>query len=118
MRGDLPKICLSALPSSEDPAARDNDGCFVCIVDVDFIIVKDYNVVCMDKLGDAEERVVINSWYDVFILCWVAHVVMEFVYVACLFHLAIGHGENLVQLSSCCDECVSVSVFFGSQRLK
>jgi hypothetical protein len=38
---------------------------------------------------------------------------MEFVYVACLFHLAVGHVENLVRLLSCCNESVSVSVFLG-----
>ena len=111
--GDLPYICLSASPSSEDCAARDDDGYFVCIIDVDFVLVKDCNVVCVGKLGDAEERFAFNSWYDVYVLCRVAHVMMEFVYVACLFHLTVRHAENLVQLSSCYNERISVSVFLG-----
>jgi hypothetical protein len=40
---------------------RDDNGCFVCIVDVDFVLVEDCDVVCIDELRDAEERVVFNS---------------------------------------------------------
>jgi hypothetical protein len=104
---------LSVCIASEDCAARDNNGCFVCIVDVDFVLVKDCNVVCVDELGDAEERVAFNSWYDVYVLCGVAHNVMEFFHVACLFHLAVGHAEDLVRLLSCYNESVPVSVFLG-----
>jgi hypothetical protein len=93
--GNSPLICLSALPSLEDCAVRDNDGCFVCVVDVDFVLVKDCNVVCIDKLGDAEERVAFNSWHNVYILCRVAYTVMEFVYVACLFHSPLGMQKIL-----------------------
>ncbi len=92
---------------------RANDGCLVCIVDVDLVLVKDCGVVCINELGDAEERVAFDSWYNVYVLCGVAHVVMEFVYVTCLFHLAIGYAEDLVQLSSCCGKSISVSVFLG-----
>ena len=52
---------MLALPSLEDSATRDDDFCFVGIVDVDFVLVKDCNVVCVRELWDAEERVALNS---------------------------------------------------------
>ena len=84
----------------EDCAARDDNCCFVGIVDVDFVFVKDCNVVCVDELGDAEERVAFDSWQDVHVFCRMAHVVMEFVHFACLLYLVVGHAEGLVQLLS------------------
>jgi hypothetical protein len=78
---------------------------FVGVVDVYFILVEDCNVVCINELGDAEERVVLNTWYDVHVLCGMAHVMLEFIHVVCLLHLAVGHAEGLVRLLSCCDKC-------------
>jgi hypothetical protein len=48
----------------------------------------------------------------VYILCWMAHVVLKYVHVACLLHFTIGHAEGLVRLASCRDECVSLPVSF------
>ncbi len=51
---------------------------------------------CADELGDAEEKVLFDSWHNTHILCGMAHVKMMFVYFACLLHLSIGHVEGLV----------------------
>ncbi len=91
---------------------RGDDFCFVGVVDVDFVLVKDRNVVWVRKLWDAEERVALNSRHDVYILCWMAHVVLKFVHVACLLHFTIKHAEGLVRLVSCCDKRVSLPVSF------
>ncbi len=89
---------------------RDDDFCFVGVVDVYFILVKDRNVVCIDELGDAEERVVLDIWYNVHVLCGMVHIMLEFIHVICLLHLAVWHAEGLVQLSSCCNKCFPCSV--------
>ena len=91
---------------------RDDDFCFVGIVDVDFILVRDCNVVCIRELWDAEERVALNSRHNVYILCWMVHVMLKFVHVACLLHFTIGHAEGLVRLASCCDKRISLPVSF------
>ncbi len=98
--------------SSEDCTTRDNDFCFVGIVDVDFVLVEDRNVVWVRELLDAEERVTLDSRHNVYILCWMAHVVLKFVHVACLLYFTIGHVEGLVRLASCHNERVSLPVSF------
>ncbi len=40
----------------------DKDRCFVGVVDVYIVLVKDRNVVCVDELWDAEERVMFDTW--------------------------------------------------------
>ncbi len=95
---------------------RDDDFCFVGVVDIDFILVKDGDVVCIHKLWDAEERVALDFWHDVYILCWMVHVMLKFVHVACLLHFTIGHVEGIVRLASCCNECVSLPVSFCPDR--
>ncbi len=60
------------------------------------VLLASCNVVCIDKLGDAEERVTLNTWYNVHVLCGMAHVMLEFVHVVCLLHLAGEHAEGLV----------------------
>ncbi len=75
---------------------RVDDFCFVGVVDVDFVLVKNCNVVCVHGLWDAEESVALNSRHDVHILCWMAHIMLEFVHVAGLLHFTIVHAEGLV----------------------
>ena len=74
--GSSPYICLFALPSSENLAPRDNNCCFVGVVDVDFIFVKNRNVVGIGELRDADEGVAFDSGDDVHVLCGMAYVVL------------------------------------------
>ncbi len=56
------ELGLFTLPPTEYCAARDGDDCFVGVVDIDFVFVKNRNLVCIDELWDAEEGVAFNSW--------------------------------------------------------
>ena len=74
--GNLPYVCLFASPSSENCTPRDDNCCFVGIVDVDFVLVKNCNLVGVCKFWDAEERVPFDPLYDVHVLCRMAQVVL------------------------------------------
>ncbi len=63
---------MFASPSSENRAPRDDKCCFVGVVDVDFVLVENRNVVGVCKFWDAEERIPFDSWYDVHVLCGMA----------------------------------------------
>jgi hypothetical protein len=110
--GYMPELGLFTLPPAEYCAARDSDDCFVGAVDVDFVFVKNCNVVCVDELWDAEEEVGFNSLHNVYVLCGVADVVMEFIHIASFLHLAVGHAESFVRLLSCWGESFSIPVSF------
>ena len=60
--GYVPELGLFTSPPAEYCAARDGDDCFDGVVDVDFVFVKNRNLVCIDELWDAEEGVAFNSW--------------------------------------------------------
>ena len=75
-KGSSPYVCLFALPSSENLARRDDNYCFVGIVDVDFVLVENRNVVGVCKFWDAEERVSFDPRYDVHVLCRMAQFVL------------------------------------------
>jgi hypothetical protein len=110
--GYVPELGLFTLPPAEYCTARNGDDCFVGVVGVDFVFVKNHNVVCIDELWDAEEGVTFNSWHDVHVLCGVVDVMMEFIHVACFLHLTVGHADSFVRLLSCWGKSFSIPVSF------
>ena len=60
----------------ENCTSRDYNCCFVGVVDVDFVLVKNCDVVGVSELGDAEEGVSFDFGDDVHVLRGMAYVVL------------------------------------------
>ncbi len=48
---NAPQLCLVAAPASEDGGSSNCDFCIVCIVNVHLLLVKNCNIICVNKIG-------------------------------------------------------------------
>jgi len=78
-----PESCACALPSFEPRFLRYYDYCCLCVIEVNFVFGIDSDVVCVGHFACAEQGM-LYVWYNVYALCWLLDVVVEFVDHCCV----------------------------------
>ena len=52
---------------------QNGDVGVVLVIDIDLIFVKNGGVVCHCKLDCADEGCLVNTWCDVYVVCWCSY---------------------------------------------
>ena len=104
LQGYAPHSGFGAKPSLEDGFLRHNYFFCSSAVDVDFFIVADCDIACLEKIISAQEGLVSEGGDHVHRLCWLPHGMVEFCLCGARGFVAVCYSENFSGRPAVLDE--------------